>query len=45
MLGPQLLSQHNVHFYLNMIKQIRIAIKEDRFIQFKDDFLKKYKGR
>jgi len=44
MLGPQLLSQHNVHFYLNMIKQIRIAIKQDRFIQFKADFLKKYKN-
>ncbi|MBU1088089.1 MAG: tRNA guanosine(34) transglycosylase Tgt [Candidatus Omnitrophica bacterium] len=44
MLGPQLLSQHNVHFYLNMIKQIRTAINQDRFIQFKDDFLKKYKN-
>ncbi len=44
MLGPQLLSLHNVHFYLNMINQIREAIKQDRFIQFKDELLKKYKG-
>lgn len=44
MLGPQLLSMHNVHFYLNMIKQVRAAIKKDRFIAFKDAFLKKYKG-
>jgi queuine tRNA-ribosyltransferase len=42
MLGPQLLSAHNIHFYLNMIRKSRQAIQANRFIEFKDDFLKKY---
>ncbi len=42
MLGPQLLSLHNVHFYLNLIKQVRVAIAADEFNEFKADFLQKY---
>ncbi len=44
MLGPQLLSLHNVHFYLNLIKQVRKAIAADKFYGFKEEFLKKYKN-
>ncbi|MBU4305784.1 MAG: tRNA guanosine(34) transglycosylase Tgt [Candidatus Omnitrophica bacterium] len=39
MLGPQLLSLHNIAFYINMMIGIRQAIAEDRFISFRDDFL------
>ncbi|MDD5728410.1 MAG: tRNA guanosine(34) transglycosylase Tgt [Victivallales bacterium] len=42
MLGPQLLSLHNIHFYINLIRQIREAIKADRYADFKTAFLKKY---
>ncbi|MFH2138789.1 MAG: tRNA guanosine(34) transglycosylase Tgt [Candidatus Omnitrophota bacterium] len=44
MLGPILLSLHNVHFYINLMKKVRKAIKEDRFMEFKDWFLTRYKG-
>jgi len=43
MLGPQLLSLHNVHFYLNFIKQVREAIAADKFNEFREDFLLKYR--
>ncbi|MCG2712004.1 MAG: tRNA guanosine(34) transglycosylase Tgt [Candidatus Omnitrophica bacterium] len=44
MLGPQLLSSHNVHFYINLIKQVREAIAADKFNEFKKRFLEKYKN-
>ena len=43
MLGAQLIIYHNVFWYSNFMKLIRQAIKEDRFKEFKKDFLKKYK--
>lgn len=30
---------HNLHYYLNLIVEIRAALREDRFAQFKNDFL------
>ncbi len=39
-LGLELLSLHNVHFYINLMKNIRQAIAEDSFLEFKDEFLK-----
>ncbi len=42
MLGPELLSLHNVYFYIKLINKARQAIAEDRFLEFKNDFLKKY---
>ncbi len=42
MLGPQLLSLHNIHFYIRLIRQIREAISADRYAEFKAGFLKKY---
>jgi len=42
MLGPALLSLHNVSFYINFMQKIRKAIREDRYLKFKADFLSKY---
>jgi queuine tRNA-ribosyltransferase len=42
MLGARLLSIHNVHFLENLMKNIRKAIKEDRFLEFKNEFYEKY---
>jgi queuine tRNA-ribosyltransferase len=41
-LGLRLVSLHNVYFYLDMMRQIRRAIEEDRFSGFKKEFLSKY---
>ncbi len=40
--GKRLLSIHNLHFLLDLTKQIRQAIQEDRFLDFKKEFLNKY---
>lgn len=42
MLGQRLISIHNTHFLLNLMKNIRAAIKEDRFLEFKECFYQKY---
>ena len=42
MLGQRLISVHNTHFLLNLMKNIRQAIKEDRFLEFKESFYQKY---
>ena len=41
-LGLRLVSRHNVHFYLELMRKIRRAIHEDRFGEFKKEFLAKY---
>lgn len=41
-LGAMLLTQHNIHFYQNLMKQIRTAIEENRYQQFHDDFMNRY---
>lgn len=43
-LGAQLASIHNIGFYLNLMRNIRTAIKEKRFKEFKKDFLEKYQN-
>jgi len=42
MLGLVLLSLHNVYFFLDLTRQIRQAIQEDQFSQFKQIFLMNY---
>ena len=42
-LGLKLISYHNVYFYVTLMKEIRQAIKEDRYQDFKKNFLGKYK--
>ena len=41
-LGKRLLSIHNIRFLIHMMEEARTAIKEDRFGDFKDEFIKKY---
>ena len=41
-LGARLLTLHNLHFYLHLMKLIREAIAEGRFAQFKKGFLTRY---
>ena len=45
MLGLVLLSLHNVYFFLDLMRQIRSAIKEDKFAQFKQMFLINYNNQ
>jgi queuine tRNA-ribosyltransferase len=40
--GKRLLSLHNVRFLIHMMEEARQAIQEDRFLEFKEDFLKKF---
>ena len=40
--GKRLLSIHNVRFLIHMMEEARKAIKEDRFKEFKEEFLKKF---
>lgn len=42
--GARLLSIHNIHFLTNFMEQIKEAIKNDRLLDFKDEFYKKYNG-
>ncbi len=42
MLGAKLLSYHNLYFLKNLMKDIREAIKEDRLLDFKNQFFKEY---
>ncbi|MGM9858843.1 MAG: tRNA guanosine(34) transglycosylase Tgt [Bacilli bacterium] len=41
-LGKRLLSIHNIRFLIHMMEEARTAIKEDRFGDFKNEFIKKY---
>lgn len=42
MFGKRLLSIHNVRFLIHMMEEARTAIKEDRFLDFKEEFLKRF---
>lgn len=42
--GFHLLSIHNLHFLINMMKGLREAIKEEREIEYTENFLHKYYG-
>ena len=42
MLGARLLSIHNLYFLKSLMKDIREAIKEDRLLDFKNEFFKNY---
>lgn len=44
-LGIRLLTIHNIHFLLNLVRQIRENIEKGTFSQFKRKFLKKYVHR
>ncbi|MFH5881442.1 tRNA guanosine(34) transglycosylase Tgt [Liberiplasma polymorphum] len=42
MLGQRLVSYHNLYFLKRLMKEIREAIKEDRLIDYKNDFFKRF---
>ncbi len=42
-LANTLASVHNVYFIVNFVKQIREAILEDRFAEFKEEFISSFK--
>ena len=42
MLSSMLLSNHNLHFLIKMMKNIRLAIEEERFLEYKNAFYSKY---
>ena len=41
-LGGTLLSIHNIHFLCNLMEQIKDAIRNDRLMDFRNEFLEKY---
>ncbi|MDD3304235.1 MAG: tRNA guanosine(34) transglycosylase Tgt [Clostridia bacterium] len=41
-LGARLLSIHNLRFLVNLMENVREAIKEDRLLEFRETFYKKY---
>lgn len=43
-LGGRLLSIHNIRFLIKMMEEMREAIKNDKFLEYKEDFMKKYLG-
>jgi queuine tRNA-ribosyltransferase len=43
MLGPMLCSIHNLYFIVNLVKNMRQAILDDTFFDFKKEFLSVYK--
>ncbi len=42
--GARLLSIHNLRFLIKIMEDIRCAIKDDKFLELKEDFIRKYKG-
>ncbi|MGA0877018.1 MAG: tRNA guanosine(34) transglycosylase Tgt [Candidatus Nanopelagicaceae bacterium] len=43
-LGPTLATIHNVHFIVNLVERIRLAIEAGNFLEFKNEFLGRYKN-
>ncbi len=43
-LSSMLASYHNLYFLNKMIHEIRGSINEDRFVQYKEDFMKQFHG-
>jgi queuine tRNA-ribosyltransferase len=43
-LGATLLTQHNLWFYQDLMRDIRESIEQGRFAEFKSEFIKNYTG-
>lgn len=43
-LAGQLLTYHNLHFYLKMMREVRMAIKQRNFGEYHQEFLRKWNG-
>lgn len=44
MLGGRLLSIHNLRFLIKLTEELREAIKEDRVLEYREEFITKYNG-
>jgi queuine tRNA-ribosyltransferase len=44
-LGGRLLSIHNVRFLIKLTEDLRKAIRENRVLEYRDEFLKNYQGK
>ena len=44
MLGGRLISIHNLRFLIKLTEEIRESIKNDKFKEYKEEFIKKYKS-
>lgn len=44
-LGQRLLSIHNLRFLIKLTEEIRVSIKEDRFREYKDNFISRYQHK
>ncbi len=42
MLSSMLISNHNLYFLINTMREMRKAIEEDRFLEYKEEFYRKY---
>ena len=42
MLGGRLLSIHNIRFLIRLTEELREVIKEDRILEYREEFLEKY---
>lgn len=43
--GARLLSIHNIHYLINLTEELRSAIKEDRLLKYREEFIKNYYGK
>ena len=41
-LGAELITLHNIHFFVNLVKSMREKIRKGRFLQFKKEFLNRF---
>jgi queuine tRNA-ribosyltransferase len=44
-LGPKLLTLHNLYFYIDLIKNIRLNIEKDNFLDWSTEFLANYSSK
>ena len=44
-LGARLLTIHNLYFLVNLMKNVRESIEQDKFLEFREEFYKKYYGK
>ncbi len=42
--GARLLSIHNIRFLVNMMEEMRLAIKKDTLLSYREEFIKNYYG-
>ena len=42
--GARLLSIHNIRYLVNLMEELRLAIKEDRLLEYREEFIKNYYG-